>query len=231
MKNNNLFLFLVLSISVLNAQNNASNTMMTEQLQVPLFVNNAQFESLEGIPYFYDDHFHKGEVMLTQNRHFSKDYKYKFDQISNTVLLQYPDGEETLLDAKDILSFKMFIGDKTINFVKTNLPYIKEPTIVQVIYLSSKMRLFRDIKKKIIKNKEYISYTGGEVPSKIINDYSYYFSKNDEQLMFIKPNKKDFIKALPEKKAEIERIFKTKAFNDLTVNKLVELMQKLDDDK
>jgi hypothetical protein len=230
MKINNLFLFFVLTLGVLNAQNTSSNQGI-DNVQVPLFVNSNQFESLEGIPYFYDDQFHKGEVILTYNRRYSKGYKYKFDQIRNTVLLQNPDGEEVLLEAKDILSFQLNIGDKTINFVKTNLPHIKEPTIVQVIYWSPKMRLFRDIKKKIIKNKEYFSYSGGEVPSKIINDYAYYFSENDEQLMFLRPNKKGFTKVLPKKKAEIERIFKTKAFDDLTVSRLVELMQKLDIEK
>jgi hypothetical protein len=227
MKICNLFLFLVLPLGVLNAQNTNSNQGI-DNVQVPLFVNSNQFESLEGIPYFYDDQFHKGEVILTYNRRYSKGYKYKFDQIRNTVLLQNPDGEEVLLEAKDILSFQLNIGDKTINFVKTNLPHIKEPTIVQVIYWSPKMRLFRDIKKKIIKNKEYFPYSGGEVPSKIVNDYTYYFSKNDEQLMFIKPQKKGFIKALPDKEKEIVRLFKTKKFEDLTVSKLAELMQKLD---
>jgi hypothetical protein len=230
MKINILLLFFILAFGVLNAQDNNVNQAIGSA-QVPLFVNNPQFESLEGIPYFYDDHFHKGEVTLTQNRHYSKGYKYKFDQLLNTVLLQNPDGEEALLDSKEIISFQLFIGDKTINFIKTNLPHIKEQTLVQVLYWSPKMKLLRDIKKKIIKNKEYFSYSGGEVPSKIINDYGYYFSKNEEQLMLIKPNKKGFIKALPEKKIEIERLFKTKAFDNLTVNKLAELMEKLDKEK
>jgi hypothetical protein len=47
-----------------------------------------------------------------------------------------------------------------------------------------------------------------------------------------KPNKKGFIRVLPDKETEVERLFKTKEFKDeLTVSKLAELMEKLDADK
>jgi hypothetical protein len=232
MKKTYLFLLLVLSFSLANAQSIVSlNQTLGYGQTHAIFAFNDRYDGLEGNPYFYDDKYHDGEIWLSQNRHYEKEYKYKFDQLSSTVLIQYPNGKEILLEAKDILSFNMFIDDKTVTFVRVQLPDAKEPTVVQLIYWSPKLKLLRDIKKKLLRNKETGAYNDGKVTDKVVNDYRYYFSKNDEELSFIKPNKKGFIRALPDKEVEIERIFKTKAFDDLTVSKLAELMQKLDVDK
>jgi hypothetical protein len=233
MKKNNLFLLLMLSFSMMNAQSIVSlNQTLGYGQTHAIFAFNDRYDGLEGNPYFYDEQYHDGEIWLTQNRHYEKEYQYKFDQLSSTVLLKYPNGKEILLKAEDILSFNMFIGDKIVTFVRTDLPNSKEATVVQVIYWSPKYKLLRDIKKKLLRNKENGAYNDGKVTDKVINDYRYYFSKNNEPLEYIKPNKKGFIRALPDKEGAIERLFKTKEFkDDLTVSKLVELMQKLDVEK
>jgi hypothetical protein len=232
MKKNNLFLLLMLSFGMMNAQSIVSlNQTLGYGQTHAIFAFNDRYDGLEGNPFFYDDKYHDGEIWLSQNRHYEKEYKYKFDQLSSTVLIQSPNGKEILLDAKDIISFNMFIDDKTVTFVRVLLPDSKEATVVQLIYWSPKLKLLRDIKKKLLRNKENGAYNDGKVTDKVVNDYRYYISKNDEELSFIKPNKKGFIKALPAKEMEIERIFKTKSFDDLTVSKLAELMQKLDTEK
>ncbi len=233
MKKINLCLLFLISIGVLKAQSIVSlNQTLGYGQTHAIFAFNDRYDGLEGNPYFFDDKYHDGEIWLTQNRHYEKDYQYKFDQLTSTVLLKYPNGKEILLDAKDILSFNMFIEDKTVTFVRVQLPDSKEATVVQLIYWSPKLKLLRDIKKKLLRNKENGAYNDGKVTDKVVNDYRYYFSKNDEELVFIKPTKKGFIKALPNKEIELERLFKTKEFkDDLTVSKLAELMQKLDVDK
>jgi hypothetical protein len=233
MKKINLCLLFLLSMGVLKAQSIVSlNQTLGYGQTHAIFAFNDRYDGLEGNPYFYDDKYHDGEIWLTQNRHYEKDYQYKFDQLTSTVLLKYPNGKEILLDAKDIVSFNMFIDDKTVTFVRADLPNAKEPTVVQVIYWSPKLKLLRDIKKKLLRNKENGAYNDGKVTDKVVNDYRYYFSKNDEPLESIKPSKKGFIKVLPNKENEIERLFKTKEFKDeLTVSKLAELMQKLEADK
>lgn len=233
MKKINFCLLLMFSMGVLQAQSIVSlNQTLGYGQTHAIFAFNDRYDGLEGNPYFFDDKYHDGEIWLTQNRHYEKDYQYKFDQLTSTVLLKYPNGKEILLDAKDILSFNMFIEDKTVTFVRVQLPDSKEATVVQLIYWSPKLKLLRDIKKKLLRNKENGAYNDGKVTDKVINDYRYYFSKNDEELVFIKPTKKGFIKALPNKEIELERLFKTKEFkDDLTVSKLAELMQKLDVEK
>lgn len=233
MKKINLCLLFLISIGVLKAQSIVSlNQTLGYGQTHAIFAFNDRYDGLEGNPYFFDDKYHDGEIWLTQNRHYEKDYQYKFDQLTSTVLLKYPNGKEILLDAKDILSFNMFIEDKTVTFVRVQLSDSKEATVAQLIYWSPKLKLLRDIKKKLLRNKENGAYNDGKVTDKVVNDYRYYFSKNDAELVFIKPTKKGFIKALPNKEIELERLFKTKEFkDDLTVSKLAELMQKLDVDK
>jgi hypothetical protein len=194
---------------------------------------NERYDGIEGNRFFHDEKYHEGELWLTGNRHFTNQYKYKFDQLAGTIQVeQINNDKEILINIEEVLTFQMFINDKIVTFVKIQLPNDKLPSIVQIIYWSPKIKLVRDIKKKLIREKESNAYSTGKVYDRITNDYRYFFAQNIDPLESIKPNKKGFIKVLPKKENEIERLFKTKEFkDDLTVSKLAELMQKLEDDK
>jgi hypothetical protein len=234
MKEKILFLYILLHFKCLNAQITTSSNVATlngSSLQGKgnmMITFNERYDGIEGSRFFYNDDYHTGELWLTNNRHYTEEYKYKFDQLAGTVQVLQTNGKEILINIEEILSFQMFIDDKSATFFKTQLPNAESPSIVQVVYWSSKMTLFRDIKKKLARQRESSAYSSGKVYDKIVSDYQYYFSKKDGSIVHIKPNKKGFIKALPEKEKEIERLFKTKKFEDLTVSKLAELMQKLD---
>jgi hypothetical protein len=229
-----LFLSAFLCFNCLQAQTIASTNAATlngSNLQGKgnmMITFNERYDGIEGSRFFYDEEYHTGELWLTNNRHYTNQYKYKFDQLAGTVQVQQANGKEILINIEEILSFQMFIDDKSVTFFKTQLPNSESPAIVQIVYWSSNMTLFRDIKKKLVRQKESSAYSGGKVFDKIMSDYQYYFSKKDAPIIHIKPNKKGFIKALPDKEKEIERLFKTKKFDDLTVSKLADLMQKLD---
>jgi hypothetical protein len=237
MKKNILFLCVVLCFNCLHAQTIASTNAATlngSNLQGKgnmMITFNERYDGIEGSRFFYDEEYHTGELWLTNNRHYTNQYKYKFDQLAGTVQVQQANGKEILINIEEILSFQMFIDDKSVTFFKTQLPNYESPSIVQIVYWSSNMTLFRDIKKKLVRQKESSAYSGGKVFDKIMSDYQYYFSKKDAPIIHIKPNKKGFIKVLPDKEKEIERLFKTKKFENLTVSKLAELMQKLDVEK
>jgi hypothetical protein len=233
MKKINLCLLLMLSFGILHAQTIVSlNQTLGYGQSHAIFAFNDRYDGLEGNPYFFDDKYHDGELWLTKNRHYTTEYKYKFDQLTRSVLVQSADGKDVVMDGRDVLTFQLFIDDKKVTFVSLALAKNEDPAIVQVIYWSPKMKLIRDIRKKLLRNRENGAYNDGKVTDKVVNDYRYYFAKNDEPLESIKPNKKGFIRVFPNKESEIERLFKTKEFKDeLTISKLAELMEKLDADK
>jgi hypothetical protein len=229
-----LFLLTLLYFNFLNAQSIESKSDFLNGFDTKgtmLYTFNDRYDGIEGNYYFYDTLYHEGELWMTNNRHYTSDYKYKFDQIEGTVQIRYADGKELLLDVNQVLSFAMFIDDKTVNFVKAQLPKAENKRLFQVIYWSSSMKLLRDIKKKAVRTKLKTSFSNNKVVDKIESDYHYYFSRKNDNLVEIKINKKGIIKALPNKEKEIERLFKTKTLKDLTVTKLAELMQKLDTEK
>ncbi|NJN33313.1 MAG: hypothetical protein HC817_02715 [Saprospiraceae bacterium] len=90
------------------------------------------------------------------------------------------------------------------------------------------MRLVRDIKKKVVRVEETGAYASGKVYDRIREDYQYYFIGEKNQAVSIKPTKKGLIKAMPQKEKQIEQLFKQKKYNDLSITKLAEIMQKLD---
>jgi hypothetical protein len=235
MKKECLFILAILWVNFLNAQSTSAKIPLLNSYLSDgtlLYTFNDRYEGVEGNYFFYDTLYHRGELWLTNNRHYTNEYKYKFDQIEGSVQILYTDGKELLLDVNQVLSFAMFIDDKTVNFVKMPLANSDSKRLFQVIYWSSNIKFLRDIKKKVVRTKLQAPFSNHKIVDKIENDYHYYISKKDELLVEIKLNKKGIIKALPEKEKEIERLFKTKTYkNDLTVSKLAELMQKLDTEK
>jgi hypothetical protein len=194
---------------------------------------NPDEKPVEGTRYFYDDRYHDGELVLKDKKRFTKPIKYRFDQLEGSVQVLLSDGKELLLEDSTVFSLQLYVSDdKVVSFINTKLPNFEKPRILQIIYQTPKMRLLRDVRKKIMK-KMYIGQSASNVPDdKLIKDYTYYFAEKGAPLVKIKPNEKGFIKVLPHKKKEIERLFElTKFKKELTVSKLVELMQKLEEEK
>jgi hypothetical protein len=226
-------LLIILKVGLLNAQSAQSANATILSNFNPNGIKTINYSEpnngIDGSCYFFDNEYHEGEIWLTQNRHFSKEFKYKFDQMAGSVQVLYPNGKELLIDIKEIKDFQMFVEEKTMTFVKTKLPHSDEMRVMQVIYRSPKMQLLRDIKKELIKKDTDGLYISNKTGYKIINDYSYFFSKNKDALTTIIPNKKGFVKVLPYKEKDIVVLFKKVKFKkELTVSKLAELMQKLD---
>ncbi len=217
----------------------ANTAMLNTQLLYPMQQNsnilmmfNERYDGLEGNRFFYDSLYHTGKMHMTQGRnYFNDNYKYKFDQLAGTVQALRPDGKEILLDVNEVVMFEMFIEDKSVFFFKIRLPDNPQPILAQVIYAGEKMRLVRDIKKKLVRVQETGAYSTGKVYDQIKEDYQYYFIGENNQAVNIKPTKKGLIKAMPQKEKQIEQLFKQKKYNDLTVTKLAEIMQKLDEKK
>jgi hypothetical protein len=229
---------LFISVLALNAQSgqNASNVNAQSNL-IGLGKSNVvqtfdeRYEGIRGNRYFADDKFHTGELWMT-NGHYTNEVMYRFDQVACSVQIRYPDGKEILLDANNIIVFHLNIDDKKIIFSRAKLPRSNVYALMQVIYYSPTLQLYRHSKKKLIRVNDTGAYSKGEVYDELENDYQYYmrYEKEDADLQEVKVSKKSLSKAMPSKAAKIERLFNSAQFKgDLTISKAAELMKRLDD--
>lgn len=187
----------------------------------------------KGSRFFNNDDYVLGELQTVEDNVKTDDLKYRYDQVIRTIQVKYPTGKEIYVDPRDILSFKLFIENKSFLFERTQLPD-RSYEFLQVIYSSPTMRLLRDARKKSERINTFDPYTGAPTGKydQIENDYRYYLVFDDmRRLRPIEPTKRSFSNAIPQKAAKIGQLFNIKEFrNDLTVSKLSELMRLLDEE-
>ncbi len=185
----------------------------------------------KGSRFFNDEKYVQGEL-TTIDSVYKKDLTYRYDQILRVLQVKFPDGKEILLDPRDILSFKLFIENKTFLFERTKLPNGTHE-FLQVIYNSPTLRLVRDARKTTKRINTFDPYTSAPTGKydQVENDYRYYIAfDNIDILRRIEVSRKAFANLFPQKAAKISQLFGVKEFrNDLTVSKLSELMRLLDD--
>lgn len=172
--------------------------------------------------FFNDSIFRQGELR-TRKGLYTTQLGYRFDQVAKMLQVKMEDGKQIYLETKDILYCKLYFEDHTAVFMPVTLPKQKKLTLVQVVYKTPTLQLYRDIQKKAYQPE------CRNCPYETANDYHYYLRKsNNAPLTEVDIDEKSFIKVLPEKKNRITSLFKRKAKEDLTVSKVVHIMGELD---
>ncbi len=215
MKKNQLLAFFSLWAVVAFAQTQAIGESPT-----PLFFHSMahddRVEELFKERFFNDSLFREGELR-TRKGLFTTDLGYRFDQVEQTIEVKTATGKQLYLEPKDVLYCKLLFEDYTVVFMPVTLPKKKNLTLVQVVYKTPTLQLYRDIHKKML-------HYGLE------KDYRYYFQKDNKgHLKEVEINEKSLINALPEKRNRIAQFFKGKKKEDLTLSKVMHLMGELDD--
>ncbi len=186
---------------------------------------------LEGERYFNDSTYRTGELKMV-NGHYTTELVYRFDQIERTIQVRMENGKEMFLREKDVEYFKLYIEDKTFVFVPASVPNGRKLTLLQVIYKSPTMQLYRDSRKYIfrVKNEFNDGYSSNEVHDEIRKDYRY-FLRTGESGPFkeVKIDARSFIEVLPQKKSQINQLFKAKQSKGIvSVSRLTQIMAQLD---
>jgi hypothetical protein len=215
MKKNQLFVLFFLGTVVAVAQ--------TQDISGPpstLFYHSmaqdARIEELFNKRFFNDSLFRQGELR-TRKALFTTELGYRFDQVEQTIEVKTTTGKQLYLEPKDVLYCKLFFEDHTVVFMPVPLPKKKNLTLVQVVYKTPSLQLYRDIRKKIINSE----------PEK---DYRYYIRKdNKESLKEVEINEKSLVNILPHKRSRITKFFKGKKKEDMTLSQVVHLMGELDE--
>lgn len=195
-----------------------------------LVVPDERYEGIKGNRYFYDNNYHEGNLILTKNRTLSTGMLFRYDQLEGTVQMKYPDGKEILVDSREVLNFDLFVENKSVMFIRMKNPITDALSIVQVIYYSPTFQLVREPRKKLKRVENTGAYSSNTIYDTYENDYHYFIKRGKEDLVEVKPTAKSFSKAMPDKAAKIESLFKAaKSKGELSVTKLAEIIQKLDE--
>lgn len=203
---------------------------MDERFQY-IYPYDGREKPLVGERYFYDSLYREGELKTTK-RLYTTQLSYRFDQIERTVQIKMENDKQVYLYESDIEYLKLFIEDKTVVFMPVKVPNGRKLTMVQVIYKSPTMELYRDPRKYIfrVKSENIDGYSSEKVYDEIRKDYRYYFRKNNTgAFKEVKLTAKAFTAVLPQKRAQIVQLFRAgQTKGGLTISKLAEIMAELD---
>jgi hypothetical protein len=230
MKKYTILFFFALTNFVIEAQDLSSFTTQSN------FTKRSSFIELPRVVgkarYFNNDSlFIEGEL-VTKKRHYKTELGYRFDQIERSLEVQFESGKQIYIDVKDIVLFKLYYEDHTAVFLPLKLPKAEKKTLLQVIYRTPTLQLYRDVHKRANIVIENWNNGNPDYHNEVMNDYHYYFRKTDkDNLVEVYMKAKSFAKVLPKKKEEIKRLFKQeKEKGELTVSKICKIMKALDDE-
>ncbi|MBL7817925.1 MAG: hypothetical protein JNL70_23150 [Saprospiraceae bacterium] len=238
MKNWILFLFFIQTtltfaqspqtLRLTNGYTNMPTTNDRFQYINPMDLRNIE---LEGERYFYDSLYRPGELK-TKTNFFANELTYRFDQIERTVQVKLDNGKQMFLTESNIDYFKLFIDDKLVTFEPQSVPNGRKLTMLQIIYKSPTLQLYRDVRKYIfrVKSDNNDGYGSNQVYDEIRKDYRYFFRKGDKgAFKELKIDAKSMIAAMPSKKAQINQFFRlNQSKGGMNVTKLAQLMAELD---
>lgn len=241
MKKNLLLLFLLFVKSVLIAQSSSpasveSSVARLNQINrgsglIPVF--NLQTGEIKGSRFFNKD-YSEGEVWLTKDRHYSSEYKYKFDESENTLQVQTKNGKEILLLSYEIDVAKLYVNGSTVTYFRAEVPNSGgNQRLFQILFVGKKYTLLKLPGKKLVKNDNTGGYNTGDINQEYIPTHLYFLQADNKPFQEIKMTKRSLLKALPQKKAALEDFFEDHEGDimDYEIAALLEKTEKKEADK
>jgi hypothetical protein len=224
-------------IELKNRQNEVTIVNINDVNTFSLYVKDSTFSikkiQVRESPYFYNDEFQIGELILTRDRHYKSEFRYRYNQFTGILEVKYPDNQILTIEKSEVLAFSLTIEDKIINFIQvplTNKP--NEFKLLQVIYFSPNLKLLRDSQKGIQLGVQATNSPNNnkhiEMSYYYKEEYHYYLS-NADKTHEVELTEKSLSKVLPNKKKELKKLFsQAKYKQNLTVSKVFDLMKALD---
>jgi hypothetical protein len=234
MKRYAIFLFFTLKMIVSDAQTQ-SNAFY--DVSSSKYFSLSDIKALEKKPllvgqkrFFNNDSLFKQGELVTKKRHYTTELGYRFDQIERALEVQLENGKQLYIDEKEIVLFKLYIEENTVVFLPLTLPKEQKKTLLQVIYKTPTLQLYRDVHKKHHRIFQSSNGYDPDYQDELKNDYHYYFRKSDKEDLFeIEIKAKSFIKVLPNMQYKIEQLFQEEQEKGkLTVSKICKIMAALD---
>lgn len=186
------------SIARLNQINQVNNL-------IPVF--NLETSETKGSRFFYKE-YTEGEVWLSKERHYGKEYKYKFDEAENTIQVLTKEGKEILLMNYEIEVAKLYIDNSTVTYFKAEVPNSDGiHRLFQVLFVGKKYTFVKLPVKKLVKTDKTGGYNTGELYQEYIPVHRYFLQVNNKPFQEIKMTKKSLLKSMPHKRAALQELF------------------------
>ena len=199
------------------------NQMNSGSSLIPYF--NLRYDGIKGSKFFYED-YTEGEVWLSKDRHYTKEYRYKFDEAENTVQVISKDGKEISLLSHEIEVAKLFINGTTVTYFRAEVPNAGgEHRLFQVLYVGKKYSLLKLPGKKLLKQDRTGGYDTGEIYHEYVATHRYFLQTGQKTAEEIKMTKRSLLKAMPGKKSVLETFFEDHE-GDIKDYEIAELLEK-----
>ena len=181
------------------------NQMTNSSGLIPHF--SLRYDGIKGSKFFYED-YTEGEIWLSNDRHFGKEYTYKFDESENTVQIKIKEGKEISLLSHEIEVAKLFINGTTVTYFRAEVPNGGgERRLFQVLFVGKKYSLLKLPGKKLVKEERTGGYNTGEIYHEYIETHRYFLQTGQKTAEEIKMTKRSLLKAMPQKKALLQEFF------------------------
>jgi hypothetical protein len=174
---------------------------------------------------FLNKEYTEGEVWLNKERHYGKEYKYKFDEAENTIQILTKEGKEILLLNYEIEVAKLYIDNSTVTYFRAEVPNSGGThRLFQVLFVGKKYTFIKLPAKKLVKTDNSGGYNTGEVFQEYIPVHRYFLQVGNKPFQEIKMTKKSLLKAMPQKKKALEELFEDHE-GDIMDYEIAELLQ------
>lgn len=220
-------MFAQVNANLSNIQTKLDNlTTQTNAPIIPLF--DLRYEGIKGSR-FFNEEYSTGEIWMTNNRHYTTEMEYKFDEHENGVQVKFKStGKEITLFNNEVEIFKLRMNGKEVTYFKAEVPGEGDANkLFQVIFLSEKYKLIKLPSKKLVRHDEKgNSYVDTRKYDEFEDNHRYFIKTNDKDFKELKFKKSAFTKTIVEKKQQLEKIFNQKEYKgDLTDVMIAEVLQ------
>jgi hypothetical protein len=186
--------------------------------------------NIQGTRYSTED-YTAGELVMKNGNRYKDNLKFKFDEYFNAIQIKFENGKETVIFYNNVDSFRLFIGNTVVNYIKADVLNESETNrFYQVIYASANYQLIKLPKKTVVSVDNRDAFGVGEQFKKFENRDVYFLKKGSSKpFEKIKISKKSLIESLPSKKENLTKLLDSAAYKgNLDDAKLAALFKEID---
>lgn len=166
-----------------------------------------RYEGVKGTPFFIDDW---RKATLTNNKTLYSNVDVKYNIYENNILYRSADGKEFILEPTKVDSF--VLTDKN---TKQEYDFRQVPALaaqdakfvnqfVVILHEGKQSQLIMVPEKTLVKADFKGPYSSGKAYDELVDSQSFYFVGPDKKVTKVKLNKKNLLKALPDKQNKVQ---------------------------
>jgi hypothetical protein len=182
---------------------------------------------------YFNPEFVNGEIWMTNDKHFTTEMVYKFDELENSVHIRSnrEKKKELLLPSNQVLAVRLFLEKDTFSFFRMEIPNDKEKKerLFMILYATPQYKLVKLPQKRYREINDKQPYGTGDQYKEFKSEHRYFLRKGaTKQFEEINLSKKSLMKNFPNKKATLEKLFSKPEYKDLDEWNVAGILQELE---